>query len=120
MAVEPQELTYGGHGTKASRPEVIDGFSHLVLEVKELDRSERFYQDVIGLELLGRGLVAEPRPHSVLKLNTGQLIVLTQVDEPVPIRPNSSSIHHAFLLTMEEYRQAQERFKAAGYDIEDS
>jgi len=120
MAIETEELIYGGHGTTGSRSEVIDGFSHLVLEVKELERSERFYQDVIGLELLGRGLLAEPRPHSLLKLNTGQLIVLTEVDEPVPIRENSSSIHHAFLLTMDEYRLAQERFKAAGYNIEDS
>ena len=56
----------------------IDGFSHMVLEVKELDRSERFYQDVIGLDLLGRELLAEPRPHSLLRLNTGQLVVLTK------------------------------------------
>ena len=120
MANSKEQLLYGGHGTTGSASDAIDGFSHLVLEVKELDRSERFYQDVIGLELLGRGLLAEPRPHSLLRLNTGQLIVLTEVDEPVPIRRNSSSIHHAFLLTMDEYGQAQERFKAAGYDVEDS
>jgi len=98
----------------------IDGFSHMVLEVKELDRSERFYEDVIGLDLLGRELLAEPRPHSLLRLNTGQLVVLTEVDDPVPIRDNTSSIHHALLLTTEQYAQAQERFKAHGYDIGDT
>jgi len=117
---EPRAAVYGGHGTVNVAGSVVDGFSHMVLEVKELDRSECFYQEVIGLELLGRGLLAEARPHSLLRLNTGQLLVLTEVENPVAIRPNSSSIHHAFLLTVDQYRQAQERFKTAGYDIEDS
>jgi catechol 2,3-dioxygenase-like lactoylglutathione lyase family enzyme len=120
MANSKEQLLYGGHGAKGAAADAIEGFSHLVLEVKELDRSERFYQEVIGLELLGRGLLAEPRPHSLLRLNTGQLIVLTEHDDPTPIRKNSSSIHHAFLLTLDEYVEAQQRFKAAGYDVEDS
>ncbi len=98
----------------------VDGFSHLVLEVKDLERSERFYQDVIGLDLLGRELLNEPRPHSLLRLNTGQMVVLIQVEEPVPIRPNTSSIHHALLLTMDQYCAAQERFTAHGYEIGDT
>jgi catechol 2,3-dioxygenase-like lactoylglutathione lyase family enzyme len=96
------------------------GFSHLVLEVKDVDRSERWYHDVIGLDPVGRNVLAEREPHAVLRMNTGQLLVLVQTDEPVPIRPNTSSIHHAFLLTVEQYRAAQERFAAAGYDIGDT
>ena len=110
-----------GHSAPIAAPtKEIRGFSHMVLEVQDLDRSERFYQDVIGLDHLGRGLLAEPRPHSLMKMNTGQLIVLIQHDNPVPIRPNTSSIHHAFLMTMDEYEAAQARFKAAGYDISDT
>jgi catechol 2,3-dioxygenase-like lactoylglutathione lyase family enzyme len=113
-------VTYGGHGTIDGAGDFVEGFSHLVVEVKDLDRSEEFYQDVIGLELVGRGLLAEPRPHSLLRMNTGQLLVLLQDGAPVPIRKNSSSIHHAFLLTIDQYRQAQERFKAHGHDISDT
>jgi catechol 2,3-dioxygenase-like lactoylglutathione lyase family enzyme len=96
------------------------GFSHLVIEVRDLDRSERFYRDVIGLDAVGRDVLAEPAPHAVMRMNAGQLLVLLRVDEPVPIRPNTSSIHHAFLLTIEQYRAAQERFAAAGYDVGDT
>ncbi len=115
-----EQAVYGGHGTVNAPGTAVDGFSHIVLEVKDLERSEQFYQEVIGLDLMGRDLIAEPRPHSLLRLNTGQLIVLTQVEEPVPIRPNTSSIHHALLLTIDQYSQAQERFKAHGYDIGDT
>jgi catechol 2,3-dioxygenase-like lactoylglutathione lyase family enzyme len=38
-------------------------FSHLVVEVADLDRSEKFYRDVIGLDALGRNLVGDNRPN---------------------------------------------------------
>ena len=41
-------------------------FSHLVVEVSDLDKSEKFYRDVIGLDVLGRNLVADNRPSSLL------------------------------------------------------
>jgi catechol 2,3-dioxygenase-like lactoylglutathione lyase family enzyme len=115
-----QAVAYGGHGTANLSDDFIEGFSHLVVEVKDLDRSETFYRDVIGLEVLGRGLLAEPRPHSLMRLATGQLLVLLQDDHPEPIRENSSSIHHAFLLTVDKYREAQDRFRAHGYDVGDT
>jgi catechol 2,3-dioxygenase-like lactoylglutathione lyase family enzyme len=116
-----QALIYGGHGTQnTGSAETIQGFSHLVLDVADLERSERWYESIMGLEPVGRGLLAEPRPHALMRMNTGQLIVLIEVEAPEPRRPNSSSIHHAFLVTMEEYRVAQERFQAAGYDVADT
>lgn len=116
------QINYGGHAMpgQAAAPFEGFGFSHMVFEVEDLDRSERWYQAVMALDFVGRDVLAEPRPHSVLKLNTGQLLVLLQTAAPEPRRRNSSSIHHAMLLTMDEYREAQERFKAAGYDIGDT
>jgi catechol 2,3-dioxygenase-like lactoylglutathione lyase family enzyme len=114
-------LHYDGHAASraASGPQGL-GFSHLTLEVSDLDRSEAWYRDVIGLDLLGRDLMAEDRPHAVLQLATGQCLVLLQVDHPAPRRPNSTSIHHAFYLTMDQFRAAQARLSAAGYDIADN
>jgi len=113
--------TQAGHNAPIAPPtKEIEGFSHMVLEVEDLERSERFYEDVIGLEPMGRGLLAEPREHSLLRMSTGQLIVLLQDDKPIPIRDNTSSIHHAFLMTMDQYTAAQGRFKAAGFDIGDT
>jgi catechol 2,3-dioxygenase-like lactoylglutathione lyase family enzyme len=112
-----------GMGHQAPRVDSCDledfGFSHLCLEVGDLDRSEVFYRDIVGLDLLGRGLMAEPGPHSLLRMNTGQLLVLVQVPNPAPYRENSASVHHAFWLTMDQYRSAQTRYKAAGFNIDD-
>lgn len=99
---------------------LVDGFSHLVVQVTDLDRSEKFYQEVLGLDPVGRGLVNEEGPNSLLKMNTGQMVLLVQVPKVEPFRPNSNSIHHAWLLTVDQYKRAQERLKALGFNIEDS
>jgi Rieske Fe-S protein len=110
-------LSRGSNGPKAP----ISGFSHLMFEVKDLDRSEAFYRDVIGCDVIGRNLVNEVGPNLLMGLNTIHCILLVQVDhEVVPFRPNSSSIHHALYLTPEQFKAAQERFKAHGYDIDDN
>lgn len=99
---------------------VVDGFSHLVVHVTDLDRSEAFYRDIIGLDAIGRDLVTEDGPNSLLALNTRQRLLLVEVPEVTAIRPNSSTIHHAWLLTIEEFERTRERMKEAGYDVEDS
>lgn len=99
---------------------LVDGFSHLVVQVTDLDRSEKFYQEVLALDLVGRDLVNEDGANSLLKTNTGQMVLLVQVAQVEPFRPNSNSIHHAWLLTIEQYKRAQGRMKAFGYSIEDS
>lgn len=99
---------------------MIDGFSHIVLHVTDLDRSEAFYRDVFGLDLLGRDLVTDEGPTSLLGTNTRQRVLLVEVPEVVAIRPNSSTIHHAWLLTIGEMERAKERLTAQGFDISDS
>ena len=81
----------------------VSGFSHLVVDVTDLDRSEAFYRDVLGLEVVGRDLVSDVGPNSTLAMNTRHRIVLIQVDKVEPFRPNSSSIHHALWLTAEQF-----------------
>ena len=49
-----------------------------------------------------------------------QRVLLVEVPEVVPIRPNSSSIHQAWLLTVAEYERAQVRLENMGFDITDS
>ena len=99
---------------------VVDGFSHLVIHVTDLGRSEAFYRDIIGLDVIGRDLVNEVGPNSLMAMNTRQRILLVEVPEVVAIRPNSSTIHHAWLLTIEEFERAKVRMEKAGYDMEDS
>ncbi len=99
---------------------LVEGFSHLVVHVTDLDRSEKFYQEVFGLDVIGRNLVSDEGENSLLAMNTRQRILLVQVPEVVPFRPNSSSIHHAWLLTTEQFDRAEARLQAMGFDITDS
>ena len=99
---------------------LVAGINHLLVQVTDLDRSEAFYRDVFGFDPVGRDLVAEDGPNSLLKTNNGQFVLLVKVDKVEPFRRNSMSIHHAFYLTPEQYRAAQERARAAGYDIGDT
>jgi len=119
-SVEKRDPTGGTHGAPAGTSDLEEfGFSHMVLEVGNLDTSEAWYRDVAGLEVMGRGLLTEPLPHTVLRMNTGQLLVLVEVADPEPRRKNSASIHHAFWLTMDQFRSAQTRLSAVGIDISD-
>ena len=116
-------IRLGGHASDTTR--VINGpverFSHLVLAVSDLDRSEQWYQDVVGLDLVGRDLTAEERPHSLLRMNTGQLLILVEVPEE-ELRTQSGTttgIHHAFMTTPNQYRRAIFRMEEMGFDMVD-
>ena len=113
----------GGHASDTNR--VVNGpaerFSHLMLAVSDVGRSEKWYQEVVGLDLLGRDLTAEERPHSVLRMNTGQLLILVQVPEE-EMRTNlgmSTGVHHAFMTTPNQYRRAITRMEEMGFDLVD-
>jgi lactoylglutathione lyase len=99
---------------------LVDGLSHLLVQVTDLDRSEAFYRDVFGLEPIGRDLVNEEGPNSLLRTNSGHLILLVQVEAVQPFRPNSSSIHHAFYLTEKQHEEARERRRAMGHPVDDT
>ena len=90
-------------------------FSHLVVEVANLDRSEAFYRDVIGLDVLGRNLTSDNRPHSLLAMNTRQRVLLVEVGDVPPYPGSGGSIHHGWLLTPEQFALARDRLESAGY-----
>ncbi|MDX1483254.1 MAG: VOC family protein [Alphaproteobacteria bacterium] len=91
-------------------------FSHLTIEVSDLENSEAFYRDVIGLEVIGRNLVAENNPNSLLAMNTRQRVLLVEVPEVPPYPASGGSIHHAWLLTSEQFARARDRLEALGYE----
>ena len=112
---------YGGHGSKETgKASIAERFSHLVVGVTNLDRSEAWYRDVVGLVVQGRNLTAEERPHSVLAMNSGQLVILVEIDEKVFQRPARNSRHQAFLVTPNAYRRAYDRLKNMDFDIADT
>ncbi len=112
---------YGGHGATdvdSGRAAAVDHFSHLVVGVTDLDRSEAWYRDVLGLDVLGRDLTAEERPHCVLRTNTRQLVILVE-NKDFKRRPRNSR-HQAFLVTPNAYIRAYERLQAMGHRVSDT
>ena len=105
------------YGCEPEAGALLEHFSHFAIAVTDLDRSEAWYRDVIGMEVLGRGLTAEPRPHSVLQMNTGQLFILTQHDAIDGGRLNAQGVHHGFALTQNQYRRAVERLRQMGIEV---
>ncbi|HEY4134803.1 MAG TPA: VOC family protein [Alphaproteobacteria bacterium] len=99
----------------------VNGFSHLIVDVTDLERSEAFYRDVLGLEVLGRDFLNDERPNSTLAFNTRHRIVLIQVPDKVePFRPNSSSVHHALSMTNEQFDRMEKHLEGLGYKIGDN
>ena len=98
----------------------VAGLSHLTLHVTDLARAEGFYRDVLGLQPLGRDLVADDGPTSLFRTEAGHMLVLVEVASVEAIRGQNTAIHHAWYLTPEQYAGAVERMKAHGYDVKDN
>lgn len=86
-------------------------FHHLVLEVSDLDRSERFLQEAVGLQPVGRDLWPEDGPNSSFKTDDGQYVVLVQVPE---VKPSGPGVHTNFLLPTEDYWKVHKRLGEIG------
>lgn len=97
--------------------DLVERFSHFVIAVTDLDRSEAWYRDVIGMDVLGRNLTAEKRPHSVLKMNTGQLFILVEHETVNKQRIASHGVHHGFVLTHNQYIRAVSRLRELGIPV---
>ena len=113
---------YGGHsgmqiGEPSGRGIEAQRLSHLVIGVSDLNVSEAYYRDFLGMDLRGRGLTAEPGPHSLLQMNTGQYLVLVEEKEVVPQPPGTNGYHHAFSMTPSQYRALLDRCREEGLQL---
>jgi catechol 2,3-dioxygenase-like lactoylglutathione lyase family enzyme len=89
-----------------------EGVLHFTIPVKDLDRSERFYTDVLGMEKIRRN------NHMVFMRAGEDCFVLTYSENPIdPNRGNAHDIHHAFRVTAEEYDRALHFLPSAGFPI---
>ncbi len=98
----------------------VEGLSHLTIHVTDLDRSEDFYRDIMGLEPMGRDLVADDGPTSLFRTQSGHLVVLVEVPSVEPFRGKTTSIHHAWYLTPEQHAAARARLNEKGFPIADT
>jgi catechol 2,3-dioxygenase-like lactoylglutathione lyase family enzyme len=89
-----------------------EGVLHFTIPVKDLDRSEKFYVEVLGMEKIRRN------NHMVFMRAGEDCFVLTYSENPIdPNRGNAHDIHHAFRVTTEEYDRAMKTLPASGIPI---
>ncbi|HWG05117.1 MAG TPA: VOC family protein [Beijerinckiaceae bacterium] len=89
-----------------------NGVLHFTIPVKDLDRSEKFYTEILGLKKLRRNA------HMVFVQSGSDPLVLTYSENPVdPNRGKAHDIHHAFRVTPQEYDRAKEFLASKGIEI---
>ena len=90
-----------------------EGVLHFTIPVKDLDRSEKFYTEIMGLEKMRRN------DHMVfMRAGTDDYFVLTLSEKPVdPNFPNKHDIHHAFRVSGRAYDDALKFLASKGIEV---
>lgn len=92
----------------------LDGVTHWSIPVNNLEKAEKFYQEVLGLEYKGR------LGNSAMSCFTvgGHSILLCQRKEPLVRTPEQDNrLHHAFDVSPETFERACKLFHKMGIQI---
>ena len=93
----------------------IKGVAHFSIPVSDVERSVKFYTDIVGCKFLAQ------RPDKAITfLDAGGVCVLL-IKRTAPIikgpLDNSDGVHHAFMIDAAEYRAAVDRLHTKGVDV---
>ena len=94
----------------------VEGVTHWSIPVNDLEESERFYRDVLGLEYRGR------LGNSVMACVVAgdHNILLCQRNEPVVRKPDEDAgVHHSFTVSSESFEEGCKLFHEKGVPIVD-
>ena len=94
---------------------VTKGVVHFTIAVSDPDRSEAFYGDVLGLEVVQK----IPSVGMVFLTSGDDYIILTK--SKTPINPNPGKeflVHHAFRIDVDKYDGAIAHLKEHGVAVE--
>jgi glyoxylase I family protein len=93
----------------------IKGIAHFSIPVSDVDRSVKFYTEVVGCTFLAQ------RPDKVITfLDAGGVCVLL-IKRPPPINRGpaemSDGVHHAFMVDASAYQAAVDGLRAKGIEV---
>ena len=90
-----------------------EGVLHFTIPVKDLDRSEKFYTEIVGLKKIRRN------NHMVfMRSGDDDYLVLTYSEKPIDPNPGQRhEIHHAFRVSGREFERALAFLAAEGIDV---
>ncbi len=92
----------------------IIGVAHFAIPVSDPDRSTRFYTDIVGCKYIS----ALPDKRMTF-LDAGGVCVLL-IKRPPPIvreLEDSYGVHHAFMVSADDYQKAVDRLRANSVEI---
>ena len=88
------------------------GMLHFSLAVTDLDRSRKFYEDVLNLK------VVEQSPRMVFLQTGDDYLILAKGDEPLKYDTNKSTpVHHAFKVKPDEFQSSIDHLRQHGVDV---
>lgn len=95
----------------------VRNVGHVVLKVRDIERSARFYRDVLGLKEVARGTFGHPMAFFSTGDNHHDVAVMeVGADAPAPA-PNATGLYHVALrigTSLEELRAARAHLQAHG------
>ena len=94
----------------------LKGVAHFSIPVSDVDRSIKFYTEVVGCKLL-HSLPSQ----KITFLDAGGVCVLL-IKRPAPIQKGpvtemSDGVHHAFMVDEEQFKTAKEKLASKGVEV---
>ena len=90
------------------------GVVHFTISVSDTERSEAFYRDILGLEVIQR----VPAVGMVFLKSGNDYIILTKSKTPIDPNPgNEFLIHHAFRVDIDKYDESLAYLTDNGIEI---
>jgi len=91
----------------------VEGVTHWSIPVNDLEESEKFYSEVLGLE--NRGRVGK---HASCFIVGGHSFLLCQRNDPIVRTPKQDNrLHYAFDISRETFERACKLFRENGLQI---
>ncbi len=93
----------------------IEGLTHWSIPVNDLDESEKFYRDILGMEHKGR-----LGNSSMTCFDAGgtNLLLCERKDKVVRTPEQDGRVHHSFTVSPEDWENAAKLFKEKGVEID--
>ena len=92
----------------------IKGVAHFTIPVSNMERSKRFYTEIVGM----KHLATVPNGRMAFFDAGGTCIILVKREAPIHRQQEGSDgVHHAFIVDKDNYRAALEHVRANGVDI---
>jgi catechol-2,3-dioxygenase len=105
------------HQKDRNMPTAVRALGEVALRVNDLDRSQAFYADVIGLPLLRR--MEHAVFFSIAEGYHGHTAILALFDRQIKVDQALSTIDHiAFTIDRSDYDSEKQRLESLGYTVQ--